>query len=223
MNYLIYDVVIAAILLVFFFLGRRKGFVLTLCGLAAIFVAFFGARLATDALTPQVTEALEPHIQAFVHDKLGADVEQLLTLEEDGLVSEVLRALGLHDKLTDAVGSAMAQNAAQGTADAAAALSTALAEVVAGILIFLVAFLVILLVWKLISRLLDLAARLPVINFLNRTLGGLAGLVKGCLLLFLAAWVLRLTDDIIPRQAVEQTTLLRFFFNTNPLDLISGI
>lgn len=226
MNYLIYDAVIVAILLVFFFLGRKKGLVLTLCGLAAVFVAFFGARMATQALTPQVTEAIQPYIHSTVAEHLDAGLEgsldELLN-SEDSVVADTLRALGLHDALTGSVETAIEENTAHSIADAATAISTAVARVVAGVLIFIAAFLILLLVWSLVSRLLDLAARLPVINFLNRTLGGLAGLVKGCLLLFLAAWVLRLTDDIIPRQAVEQTVLLRFFFHTNPLDLISGI
>lgn len=226
MNYMIYDVVIVAILLVFFFLGRKKGLVLTLCGLAAVFVAFFGARMATQALTPRVTEAIQPHIHIAVTEHLGSGLE--LSLDEllndqDSLLAEALKALGLHDTLVGSVETAIEENAAHQVADAATAVSTAVARVVAGVLIFIAAFLVLLLLWSLVSRLLDLAARLPVINFLNRTLGGIAGLIKGCLLLFLAAWVLRLTDAIIPRQAVENTTLLRFFFNTNPLDLISGI
>ena len=227
MNYIIYDLVIVAILLFFFLRGHKKGLVLTLCGLAAVFVAFFGARLVSQALTPHVTQAIQPHVHDAVTEHLGSGLElsldELLAEEEDSVLVDALKALGLHDDLVASIQSAIEENSAQQAADAATAISTAVAQVIAGILLFVVAFLLLLLVWWLVSRLLNLAAKLPVINFFNRTLGGVAGLIKGCLLLFLVAWALRLTDDIIPRQAVEQTYLLRFFFNTNPLDLISGI
>ena len=60
--HLLLDVAILLILLLFFLQGRKKGLILTLCGLVAVFVAFFGARMATEAFTPRVTEAIRPHI-----------------------------------------------------------------------------------------------------------------------------------------------------------------
>lgn len=224
---LLIDVAIGLILLLFFLQGRKKGLVLTLCGLAAVFVAFFGARMATQAFTPQVTQAIQPHIHAAVADQIDSNVneylEGLLSGQQEGGWAEVLKALGLHDRMADSVRTALEKNAAGHVTDAVTALAGAIAEAVAGVLIFIAAFLILLLVWALVGRLLDLAARIPGIHFLNRTLGGLAGLVKGCLLLFLAAWVLRLFGNVIPSETVDQTTLFRFFFTSNPLDLISGI
>lgn len=225
--HLLLDVAILLILLLFFLQGRKKGLVLTLCGLVAVFVAFFGARMATEAFTPRVTEAIRPHIHAALSDQIDTNVneylEGLLSGEQDSALTEALKTLGLHDRMTEAVRSALEKNAAGNLTDAVTALTGAIAEVVAGVLIFLAAFLLLLLVWSLISRLLDLAARIPGINFLNRTLGGLAGLVKGALLLFLAAWVLRMFDGVIPDPVLERSVLLEFFCTFNPLSLISGI
>lgn len=224
MTYLLYDIAIGAILLLFFLLGRKKGLVLTLCGLAAIFVAFFGARFAAQTFTPQVSQAIQPHILETIQVEGQEDIslEEILSDESSVLVS-ALNTLGLQDELAETVKSILAQDADDPSVGVAQAISSAIARVVASVLVFVVAFLLLLVVWSLISKLLDLAARLPVINFLNRTLGGLAGLVKGCILLFLAAWVLRMTDGLIPTQAIEQTVLLRFFCTTSPLALISGI
>ena len=225
--HLLIDAVIVLILLLFFLQGRKKGLVLTLCGLAAVFVAFFGARMAAEAFTPRVTEAIQPHIHAALSDKIDTNVneylESLLSGEQEGALTEVLKALGLHDRLTDSVRSALEENAAGHVTDAVTALAAAIAEVVAGVLIFIAAFLILLLVWALVSRLLDLAAKIPGINFLNRTLGGLAGLLKGALLLFLAIWVLRMFDGLIPDPVMERSVLLQFFCTFNPLSLISGI
>ena len=46
----VYDIAIAAILIFFIWLGCRKGLVLTLCSLLAVFVALIGATFLSDAL-----------------------------------------------------------------------------------------------------------------------------------------------------------------------------
>ena len=48
MTYLIFDVVLALLLLIAAWRGYRKGFVLTLCGFLAIFVAFIGASVVSN-------------------------------------------------------------------------------------------------------------------------------------------------------------------------------
>ena len=229
MSFLLYDIAIAAILIFFFFHGRKKGLILTLCGLAAFFVAVFGASFVSDAAAPQVAGWLEPHISTAIEDQLGDNVQksldELLAAGEtgDNTIVSVLTALGFYDEVADAIRSAAAKEGAQAAADSAAALACAAAEVVAKVLVFIVAFILISIAWFFLSRVLNLAAKLPVIKGLNRLLGGLFGLLQGMLLLFLVGWVLRLMGDVIPQETVEQTVLLKFFCSANPLSLITGI
>lgn len=229
MTYLIYDAAIVAILLFFFLRGRKKELILTLCGLAAIFVALIGARMASEVFAPKVADMLQPHFSTVIEEQLGSGLEEkldeMLTAGEqgDGVIASILTALGFYDEVSDAIQNAVSGEAAQTVTDVAVALARTVAEVVAGVLVFVVAFLLITVAWFLLSHALDLAARLPIIHGLNRTLGGLFGLLQGILLLFLAAWVLRLMGGVIPQETVEQTTLLKFFCSTNPLSLITGI
>ena len=46
------------------------------------------------------------------------------------------------------------------------------------------------------------------------------GLLKGCAILFLCAWVLRYLGSVIPEETVARTYLLKFFLTTNPVTLI---
>ena len=55
---------------------------------------------------------------------------------------------------------------------------------------------------------------------LNQWSGAAVGLVKGCVLLFIACWLLK---GMLPQEAVEQSFLLRFFCTTNPFLLIASI
>ena len=54
MNYLIFDVIIALILLFALWRGDSRGFILTLCGFLAIFVAFIGACIVCSSVTIRV-------------------------------------------------------------------------------------------------------------------------------------------------------------------------
>lgn len=229
MTYLIYDAVIIAILLFFFLRGRKKGLILTLCGLVAIFVALIGARMASETFAPKVADLLQPHFSSVIEEQLGNGLEskldQMLADGEQGdsVIANILTTLGFYDEVSEAIRNAVSGEAAQTVTDVAVALARTVAEVVASVLVFVVAFLLITVAWFLLSHALDLAARLPIIHGLNRTLGGLFGLLQGMLLLFLVAWVLRLMGGVIPQETVEQTTLLKFFFNSSPLSLITGI
>ena len=229
MTYWIYDAVIAVILLVFFLRGRSKGLILSLCGLLAVFVALVGAKMASDALAPQAAKAMQPHFASAIEQQLEVNLDGKLDAllqpgegEENAIIS-LLTSLGFYDEVSAAIRDTVTGQAAQTAADVAVSLAGAVAEVVAGVLVFVVAFLAISVAWFLLSRVLDLAARLPVIHGLNRLLGGLFGLAKGALVLFLAAWVVRLLGNVIPQGTVDQTVLLRFFCTTNPLSLITGI
>lgn len=229
MTYLIYDAVIVILLLYFFLRGRKKGLVLTLCGLAGLFVALFGARMASDCFTPTVADLLAPRFSPVIEEQLDNGLEEklnemLASGEESGNpLVDLLTRFGLYDDVTGAIQNALSGQTVQTVTDVANSLSHAVAEVVAGVLVFVVAFLAIMVLWFFLSHALDLAARLPVINGLNRTLGGLFGLLEGMLLLFLIAWVMRLLGGVIPNDIIEQTTVLNFFCTTNPISLISGI
>ena len=107
-------------------------------------------------------------------------------------------------------------------ASTAAAVAASIAETVAYMLLFVAGFVIVLVAWTVFSHALDLVARLPGLHFLNKTGGALLGLVKGCAILFLCAWVIRYLGHIIPEETVEQTTLLKFFLTTNPVALILG-
>lgn len=230
MTYLhwIIDLAIVAILLVSYLRGRKKGLILTLCGLAAFFVALFGARFFSQQLSPMAADALTPHFSSMVEQNTDLDLtgqlDQFLAEGEgENLLVDALKAVGLYEPFADSVRDLLGQQATNAVTDAATALAHAIAEVVASVVIFILAFLLILLVWFLLSRLLNLATRLPLIRGLNRLLGGILGLGQGALLLFFAAWLLRLCGGVIPAEIVDASTVLKFFMTANPISSFTGI
>ena len=228
MNYIIYDVIIAAVLLFFVWLGYRKGLVLTLCSLLAVFVALIGASFLSDALAEPAAKAIEPAVTQSIHDtvtsyhqrapEVGAtsqdEADWLAQLPIEELL-EPLKESKAFRGFAEAFEKAVDDKAAEIVTHAAQELAHFVAVQIARTVIFALAFFAILIAWFFLSRALDLVAKLPVLSTVNAWGGGAAGLVKGALVVFIAVWLLR--DSLIPPEAIGETFLLKFFCTVNPL------
>lgn len=228
MNYIFYDIIIAAILLFFLWLGWKKGLVLTLCSLLAVFVALIGASFLSDALAEPVAKAIEPAVTQSIHDQVSSyrqrapEVGATSQDEDDWLaqlpldeVLEPLRESKFFKGYVETFQREVDDRATELVTHAVQALAHFVAVQIACMVIFAIAFFAVLIAWWFLSHALDLVARLPVLSTVNRWGGGAAGLVKGTLVVLIAVWLLR--DSFIPPEAAEHTVLLKFFCTANPL------
>ena len=230
MAFLIADGLVLAVLLIFACIGARRGLILSLCGLLAFVVAFLGASFAARTLSPVVADALEPKFAAAIEEQLNESIRQQAEAGEAAVLSpddvplegvlDALREMGFYETLINTVDRAVESGMTAVAASAAAAVAAAIAQSAAYLILFLLGFFLILLAWRLLSRTLDLVARLPGLHFLNKTGGALFGLVQGCIILFVAAWLLQFFGQVLPRELVEQTVLLKFFMTTTPFSLL---
>lgn len=225
-NPIIIDLILAAVLVLFIWLGAKKGFILTLCSLVAVLVALVGANLIADALAPKVADAIQPKLEQSIQESLEEKALEVSAQDSLG-VADALAALrekgGLYEWAADSLEDVLTTTpeVSESIAHQAAAAASALAEQVARSVLFAVAFLLVLVAWFFISHGLDLVSRLPVINSLNHTLGAVLGAVKGLLILYIAAWVLcSLTGAVSPAMARE-TRLLAFLLAHGPLELLA--
>lgn len=233
MEFLIFDLIVAIVLIVSVVQGYRKGFVLTLCGFLAVFVAFIGASILSDALAGPVSRAITPAVESGIQDTIGSYYQYTPPLSEGSTQEDsFFQDLPLEDALAALQDSALYRTLTQnfqqavesGVETVAANAVQALAEYVAAqltrMVLFLLSFVIILAGWFVLSHALDLAFRLPVLSTLNQWSGAVIGLIKGGVLLFIACWLFR---GLIPQEAVDQSVLLRFFCTTNPFVLIASI
>ena len=224
-NPIVIDFILAAVLVLFIWLGSWKGFVLTLCSLLAVIVALVGANLIADALAPKVAAAIQPRIEQSIQESL--EEKALEVSAQDGLgVTDALAALrekgGLYEWAADSLEGVLTTTPelSESIAHQAAAAASALAEQLARGVLFSAAFLLVLVAWFFVSHALDLVTKLPVINSLNHTLGGVLGAVKGLIILYLAAWVLCSLTGTISMETAEGTYLLSFLLSHSPMDLL---
>ncbi len=234
----LFDIAILVILALFAIFGARKGFVLTLFGLAGLFVAFFGARFLSARLYQPVSDLIQPGIYETItgvgrgdsdpapspspdaEPESSAGDRSDAALSLDDLLERIKSAdlyKGLTDLLEDAVHTDKIQ---EDTGSPAGALADYAADLIAKAVLFLAGFLVILLLWTLLGRLLDLACRLPVLSAANHLGGAALGLVKGALIVILLVWLGQLFS-LIPRQ--PETPVLRLFSNGNLIRLLDGL
>ena len=221
----ILDILVIALLVFFIVFGAHRGFILTLCSLVAVIVALVGANLVADALAPKVAQAIQPRLEQSIQASL--EQKALEVSATDGLgVTEALAALrekgGLYqwaaDSLEDALKSA--PDVSGSIARQAATAAAAVAEQAARGILFSAAFLLLLVVWSFVSHALNLVAKLPGLNTLNRTLGGALGFVKGLLILWLLAWILGPLTGLLSTETVAQTRLLLFLTQNGPMELL---
>lgn len=223
---LLFDLAIVAILAIFALVGASRGLLLSLCGLVAMLVAFIGAGFVADLLAPRVSAYLEPKFAAVIEERLE---EQLSALPAPDSVQggasaadliQVLKDMGFYQSAVDAIDKAVERGMTDAVAAAAAAAAASIAGTVAYMLLFVISFVVILVLWTILSHALNLVTKLPGLHALNKTGGALLGLLKGCAILFLCAWVLRYLGSVIPEETVQKTRLLHFFMTTNPVALV---
>lgn len=238
MSYLIFDLVIAILLALAVFQGYRRGFVLTLCGFLAVFVAFFGATILSNALAEPVSHAITPvienQISNSIHETLEeqgyqfeepqpGQEEETPAPEDQFSLDQILNMMkdsALIQSFSDAIRGAVNEGVVEVTTSAAQTIASYIAQELARMVLFLISFVLVLVAWTLLSRALDLAFRLPVLSTLNHWSGAAVGLLKGGVLLFIACWLLR---ELFPAEVVEQSHLLKFFCTTNPLVLALSV
>ena len=217
------DILIVAALVFFAWRGERRGFILTLCSLVAVLVAFVGATIITNAAAPKVAEYIQPKLEQSIQETLDEKAQEvdlidyfqaedvMAALREKGGVYE-WAADSLEDILRDADFSSYTQQAAKTAAALAGQLSRSI--------LFPIVFLLLLIAWFFVSHALDLVSKVPVINSLNHGRGGAIGLIKGVVVVYVAVWLLCGPLGAISPQMTQETHLLRLMTQYDPIGLL---
>lgn len=205
----IFDIVIVVLLAFFAWRGAAKGLILSLCGLVAVFVAFFAAQFISDAFCAPVANIIRPIIIHSFRDVVpesGPVIEEsepdtdaepssapplneiLASIQEEGLF-QGFSAFLEEGIASDAVGEGEQTSPVD-------ALAGYLSKGVAKALLFALVFLGVQLGWFLVSHALDLAFKLPILAEVNLAGGLIIGLAKGALLIIVLVWLGQLSGFV---------------------------
>ena len=197
----LFDILIIAVLALFAWRGAAKGLILSLCGLAAIFVAFFAAQFVSDTfcqpvgsiIRPIITQRLSELVPGARHDTGETEPDAAppdSSYTMDDLVASIQEE-GLFKGFSSFLEEGVKNNAVEenGRTSPLEALASYLARAIARALLFGIVFFGGLLTWFLVSHALDLAFKLPILAEANLA-GGLAvGLIKGVLFTIVLVWM----------------------------------
>ena len=197
----LFDILIIAVLALFAWRGAAKGLILSLCGLAAVFVAFFAAQFLSDLFCAPVGGILRPII-SHSFSGLMPDAQPVIVETEpntyapgfsytlDDLLASIQEE-GLFKGFSAFLEESAVKDAIQTSAHTSPldALAGYLSKAIARTLLFGIVFIGILLIWFLVSHALDLAFHLPILAEVNLAGGLLIGLVKGALIAIVLVWL----------------------------------
>ena len=192
---IIIDSILVLLVVIFFFVGIKRGFIRELVSLigfvvalvAAYFLSGFGSSLVYDTF-----------VDGYVQEKVSTAVVSSVNNEVDGVMVSIpeyyinaAETVGVD--LEHVVKSNMGSTV-QETADSVAqTVSTEIARPVIGglirIILFFILFIIVKLIIDWIGRALDIVARLPIIHGANKILGGFVGAIRGAGIAFIVSFI----------------------------------
>lgn len=180
-----FDKILLIFLLIFAIKGYRKGFILSVFG----FLPFLGALIGTKILNPVFNKFLRgtfifEKITNFISEKL--DFSSAITNAVSGSQTEIINNMKIPDflkvKLIENNNSVVHE--VLDTSGIQDYITKFLANGILNILCIIILFVGIYLIIKLIIRFFDTATKLPGLNFLNRVLGMIIGILKGIIIIW---------------------------------------
>lgn len=220
MDGFMFDIIIIAVLVLFAWRGAAKGLILSLCGLVAVFAAFFAAQFVSEAFCAPVGSIIRPVIVQSIRNVVP-DPEPVVEETDPNThavstypsLDEVLASIqeeGLFQGFSAFLEEGVKNNAVEEgeRISPVEALAGYLARGIARTLLFAVVFFGGLLAWFLLSHALDLAFKLPILAEVNLAGGLLLGLVKGALVSMVLVWVGQLAG-VVPTP--PETPVLSLF------------
>jgi uncharacterized membrane protein required for colicin V production len=184
------DWIILAVILIYFLIGLRRGFVRMVVhcigGIFSYFVASSVASRFADSLSNAI---LVPYLSKTIESSiLASNGETATSAEVWDAQSEYLRSLLIKGGMSEDT-LALAANPVSTLSEAIAAT---VGHAIAYVILFLLVFFLCSLAISLIANVLNLVAYLPILHSFNSLLGGLLGAVFGLVLCTIILWTLKL-------------------------------
>ena len=214
------DLLLAAALAFFVFLGAKRGLFKSLTGLLVLIAAIVGAVIlasyAAEPLGAVLYPMVEEHFIEMIPLPEEIDLAGSELLATAGAVADKLAQFGLD---LSVLGDFLAET--DGAAIVSAAAETLFLSVLQGILT-VIFFILLLVALKLLVGTFNLVFKLPLLHFVNTLGGALFGLIEGGLFLFLAIFILQKCGVSLSSYA-EGSVVLSFFLSHTPQTLLFAL
>jgi len=214
--------------------GFKNGLIRGAFGIVSLLLAIFIANAAAEAYSDETTGIISPFVSGMIETAV-------LEMADDGLEYHALA----HDHNIDEADFGVAYMALRyiGLPEAGAVhiaerslefeafdMDRSFADVIANrlsgtlsyVAVFTIAFLLISIIFAVIGNLIGVVFALPGLRLVDMIAGSALGLVKGLIIVYSVALVLRYFG-LVMLETIEGTTILRHIINNNPIADILGI
>lgn len=222
MNWLL--IIVLIIMVLSAVVGYYRGFVRTVLSMAFLILVL----ILSGWINPYVRRALDEHTQITetirnsCRDMIMESLQSRAETADDGTSQEqenLLSSLGLPGDLLNGILQEEENQQQQQTELLAASAADNLADLAVNGIVFLVSFFLAWIVVRILMRIADAFTELPVIGFVNRVCGGLVGILRA----FLWVWIFFLVLMIfagtgwgrICMAAVQEDPFLQFLYDNN--------
>ena len=199
---LIIDLIIVAIILLFTFLGYKRGLIKVAIKLCTFIIAIIVAFVLYKPISNVVIEntGIDESIETAITDRIlpeGASVDEEVELSND-LPSVILKN---------------GENTVQ-------SIATSFSNTIIEAVCFFIIFIAVKIILKFITALADLIAKLPILKQFNALGGTIYGVLEGLFLVFIGFAIISLIAPLIDvsiLEAINSSTLGSIFYNNNIL------
>lgn len=217
------DAITAVLLLLFALRGRSRGLVRTLSGILVLLFAFWGAGFLAQETSPYLSSKyIEPWIYESIMPNMSqseASVSPASEAEVTTSLGLALSELGFTDSLLSSFFNDFAINLSDTVEEIVNSAAHSIGNKLTYALLFLIYFLILYVVLRIVAKFIQLLAKVPGINFFNRSFGLLLGLILGYLSISAIGYILSITGILLTPELIAETTVLRFIMSFNPLSM----
>lgn len=214
---IIADILIVAILIISMIIGRKQGFIKTVSGILTVIIAFSLASFAAKETAPVISEKyISPYLSSAIVDKVKPAPENTLNLNELG---NLFSKIGIPEGIVNSAVTDVSKTLTQSIAEPLTTMTNNISARLTFGVLFILYFLILLLVISLLFKLLNMISKLPLLNFTNRLLGLIFGLVSGYLIIMIITFILNKTGILLTDAVISESIILKhiinysFFFN----------
>lgn len=217
------DFILIGIVLFCAFYGYRKGFILSCFNFFGGLISFVLGSMLARPLGSLISDALlKPIFENYFTDALCDFLAERSAATGSGeLLSsaeEFFRGFGLNQEVLQTYFESAGNDADQFINSAVSAVSRPIAESLGFAIALVLLFIAFAFLFRFVVKFFDLIAKLPILNFANRSLGFLFGVSYGVLLVIVFSAILAVLEPVIQNSdlplisefSLEKTFLLKF-------------
>jgi len=226
------DIIVLAVILFFVWFGVKSGAAKSLLRMFSSLIAFFISSIispyfANAIYNVFVKESMTEHIaDTLSNNPVSENAAQKLTAvlsNMPGFMFNFCNNFSTEDGVS--VKASLIDTINQAPANTAPFIETAIAPIVIGligIIVMILIFPLCFIILRRVSKLAEAIFSVPVLNQINRTAGGILGLISACVFILFAAVVLKtiipLLSDVpavFSYESIQKTFIFKYFYYPN--------